>query len=61
MIILVTLSFCAAAGYFQAYINVLIPEVILRSYMIFKQRSFYKTLTTVAQLMILDIQNIYDT
>jgi len=32
----------------------------LRSYKIFKQLICYKTLTTVAQLMIIDTQNIYD-
>jgi hypothetical protein len=42
-------------------ITVLIPAVILRSYAIFKQRSFCETLTTVTQFMILDMQNIYDT
>jgi hypothetical protein len=42
-------------------ITVLIPEVILRPYTKFKQRTYYKTLTTVAQFVILDLQNMFDT
>jgi len=42
LVIPVTVRFCAATDYFQENITVLIPEVILRSYKTFKQRSCYK-------------------
>ena len=59
MVFFVTLSFVLLTVISRLYI--FIPEVICRSYKIFEQCNCYETLTTFAQLIIIDMQNIYGT